>query len=480
VAGALDARRAAADYLGRRGLPTDPDQIVLAPGSKPLLFGLVAAVPGDVVLPCPSWVSYAAQAALMGRRVRAVPVPESSGGVPDPKLLDEMVGQARRDGADPRILVVTTPDNPTGTVPPGDLVEAVCEVAERHDLIIVSDEIYRDLAWPGHDVVSPASLAPGRTAVTSGLSKAMALGGYRIGFARLPDDALGERLRPDLVGVPSEAWSSLAAPMQAVAAYVLDEPDAVVDHVRVSRRMHQTVATAVHRQFVAIGAACRPPSGAFYLYPDLSSLRTRLAERGITSGIDLTRSSVPSTLRIWTVLGPRPSERMSVVRTRPPRADQANGFCLQVYQVVCCGVLSRASRTQLPSNPSASRTANEIRLCWTSTPNACCRAITVRCCVAGAYQNVRSGDHFDRSTRRLPYPSTSTSAANRAWWRRSPFDVCLIVTFVWPRRSQLYATRVPSVDTSMLAHEPGSRPSDVAEPSRWTFHSRFVLGVATT
>ncbi len=66
VAGALDARRAAAGYLGRRGLPTDPDQIVLAPGSKPLLFGLVAAMPGDVVLPCPSWVSYAAQAALMG------------------------------------------------------------------------------------------------------------------------------------------------------------------------------------------------------------------------------------------------------------------------------------------------------------------------------------------------------------------------------------------------------------------------------
>jgi aspartate aminotransferase len=288
VAGALDARRAAADYLGRRGLPTDPDQIVLAPGSKPLLFGLVAAVPGDVVLPCPSWVSYAAQAALLDRRVFTVPVPESVGGVPDPRLLDEAVGRARREGADPRILVVTMPDNPTGTVPPGDLVEAVCEVAGRHDLIIVSDEIYRDLAWPGHDVVSPASLAPDRTAVTSGLSKAMALGGYRIGFARLPDGELGKRMRPDLVGVASEVWSSLAAPMQAVAAYVLDEPDEVVDHVRVSRRLHHTVATAVHREFVAIGAGGRPPSGAFYLYPDLSSLRPRLAERGISTGAELT------------------------------------------------------------------------------------------------------------------------------------------------------------------------------------------------
>ncbi|MGH3485512.1 MAG: pyridoxal phosphate-dependent aminotransferase [Nocardioidaceae bacterium] len=288
VAGSLDARRAAAGYLGRRGLPTDRAQVVLAPGSKALLFGLVAALPGDVVLPCPSWVSYAAQAALVDRRVISVPIPESAGGVPDPARLDEAVRRARREGLAPGILVVTLPDNPTGTVPPGDLVERVCEVADRHGLVIVSDEIYRDLAWPGHDVVSPAGLAPERTVVTSGLSKSMALGGYRIGFARLPDGELGERLRPELVGVASEVWSSLAAPMQAVAEYVLDEPAAVVDHVRVSRRLHQTVATAVHREFAAIGAASRPPSGGFYFYPDLSSLRPRLADRGVSSGADLT------------------------------------------------------------------------------------------------------------------------------------------------------------------------------------------------
>jgi aspartate aminotransferase len=288
VAGSLDARRAAAGYLGRRSLPTDPGQVVLAPGSKALLFALVAALPGDVVLPRPSWVSYAAQAALVDRRVISVPIPESAGGVPDPARVDEAVGRARREGLTPGILVVTLPDNPTGTVPPGDLVEQVCEVADRHGLVIVSDEIYRDLAWPGHEVVSPAGLAPERTVVTSGLSKSMALGGYRIGYARLPDGELGERLRPELVGVASEVWSSLAAPMQAVAEYVLDEPAAVVDHVRVSRRLHQTVATAVHREFAAIGAACRPPSGAFYLYPDLSSLRPRLADRGVSSGADLT------------------------------------------------------------------------------------------------------------------------------------------------------------------------------------------------
>jgi aspartate aminotransferase len=288
VVGSASAREAAAGYLDRRGIPTEPDQIVLAPGSKALLFGLVATLPGDVILPTPSWVSYAAQAALMGRQVIPVPIPAASGGIPDPDLFDTAVTRARADGADPRTLIVTTPDNPTGTVPPGDLVKQVCEVAEHHGVVVVSDEIYRDLAGPDHEVVSPASLSPDRTVITCGLSKAMALGGYRIGFARLPDGELGRRLRPELVGVASEVWSSLATPMQAVAEYVLAEPIEVRDHVRASRRLHQTVASAVHEEFVAIGAVCRRPTGAFYLYPDLTALRPRLEERGVSTDVDLT------------------------------------------------------------------------------------------------------------------------------------------------------------------------------------------------
>jgi aspartate aminotransferase len=247
---------------------------------------LVAALPGDVILPTPSWVSYAAQAALMGRRVIPVPIPDATGGIPDPELFDAAVTRARAEGADPRTLIVTTPDNPTGTVPPGDLVKQMCEVAERHGVVVVSDEIYRDLAEA--EVVSPASLSPDRTVITCGLSKAMALGGYRIGFARLPDGELGRRLRPELVGVASEVWSSLASPMQAVAEYVLADPVEVRDHVRASRRLHQTVASAVHEEFVAIGAACRRPTGAFYLYPDLTVLRPRLEERGVSTDVDLT------------------------------------------------------------------------------------------------------------------------------------------------------------------------------------------------
>lgn len=282
VAGSQAAREAAAGYFTRRGLPTEPEQIVYGPGSKALLYAVLAALPGDIVLPRPCWVSYAAQAALIGRQVIDVPVPDVAGGVPDPELLDTALTEAKSAGRRPGVLILTSPDNPTGTIAPAGLVRAVVEVAERHGLWILSDEIYRDLAYEPRTVTSPAGLLPDRTMVTTGLSKAMALGGWRIGLARLPYDA--RQLTDDVIGIASEIWTSLAAPMQAVATYVFTEPPEVTTHVAASRRLHALVSRAVYEIFVEAGARCRRPSGAFYLYPDLEAFRTGLPDQVTGTG----------------------------------------------------------------------------------------------------------------------------------------------------------------------------------------------------
>jgi aspartate aminotransferase len=284
VAGSPLMRTAAAGYFERRGVPTAPDQVVVAPGSKALLFGLLAILPGDVVLPRPSWVSYAAQAALARKEVIAVEIGEGAGGVPDPAALRAALDRARSGGQRPGILVVTLPDNPTGTLASRALVEETCEIAQAHGLLIVADEIYRDLAHDPGTVCSPAELAPERTFVTNGLSKSMALGGWRIGFARLPDGPLGADAHRALTGLASEVWSSLAAPMQRAAAYVLDEPDEIREHIARARRLHRLVTTAAHREVIAAGAQCRAPAGAFYLYPDLEPLRSAL---GVANGAEL-------------------------------------------------------------------------------------------------------------------------------------------------------------------------------------------------
>src|SRR4029077_18221280 len=94
-------------------------------------------------------------------------------------------------------------------------VRALCSVAESHDLVIISDEIYRDLVHdPDAPFISPALICPERTVVTTGLSKNLALGGWRLGVARLPAGGFGSELRDRLLGIGSEVWS---APAGAVA-----------------------------------------------------------------------------------------------------------------------------------------------------------------------------------------------------------------------------------------------------------------------
>jgi aspartate aminotransferase len=288
VMGIPAAREAAAGYFDRRGLPTDPDRMLLAPGSKALLYALLTVLPGDLVLPVPSWVSYAAQAALTGKRVIGVPIPERAGGVPDPALLGPALADARAAGTRPGVLILTVPDNPTGTLPPRDLLAEVCGIAEREGLVVVSDEIYRDLCRHPADHHSPAELLPDRTIVTSGLSKNLALGGYRIGFTRLPEGQLGDQVLPDLVGVASEVWSSLAGPVQRVAAAALAEPPAVTGRITASRRLHGAVTARVHELLVDAGATCRPPEAGFYLYPDFEALRAGLADVGVRTAREFT------------------------------------------------------------------------------------------------------------------------------------------------------------------------------------------------
>jgi aspartate aminotransferase len=283
VAGSPEARTAAAGWYERRGLPTGPDQILFAPGSKPLIYALLAVLPGDVVIPQPCWVSYAAHAALAGKRTIAVPIGSQAGGAPDPDALEDALAAAGHDGASPGVLVLTLPDNPTGTQPEPAVVERLCAIAERHGLLIVADEIYRELTHEPARFRSPTQFVPERAFVTGGLSKDVALGGWRIGFARMPDGPLGDEARSAVAGVAGAVWSALATPMQDVAAHVLSEPGDVRERVERSRALHRAVAAAAYEEVAAAGIACRAPSGGFYLYPDFEPRRDALAADGVTT-----------------------------------------------------------------------------------------------------------------------------------------------------------------------------------------------------
>jgi aspartate aminotransferase len=289
VAGSERLRAAAAGYWTRRAMPTSPDAVVAGPGSKALLFATLLALGADVVVPRPSWVSYAAQATLVGVTPHFVAAVPGEGGCPDPDELELAIATSRASGRRIGAVLVTLPDNPTGRLASPDSIRALCAVAERHDLLVISDEIYRDLIHdPDAPVLSPAQVAPHRTIVTTALSKNLAVGGWRIGVARMPDGSAGEALRSRLLGIASEIWSAPAGPVQHAAALALDEPADLADRVARSRELHAAVCQAAARLCVEAGLEVALPQAAFYLYPDFAPWRTLLHGRfGIDTGDEL-------------------------------------------------------------------------------------------------------------------------------------------------------------------------------------------------
>jgi aspartate aminotransferase len=208
--------------------------------------------------------------------------------MPDPAALAVAAAAA---GRPIRSVVVTLPDNPTGRLPRPATVWALCQVAAAHRLVIISDEICRDLI---HDeaapVLSPAQVAPRHTVVTTGLSKSLALGGWRIGVARMPDGSLSDRLRQALTGAGSEIWSAPAAPIQQAAALAFTEPAQITARIAASRSLHATLARAVAGVCAAAGLLVPPPQAAFYLYPNFAPWRDHLrARHQVTTSADLAR-----------------------------------------------------------------------------------------------------------------------------------------------------------------------------------------------
>ncbi|MEU5432826.1 aminotransferase class I/II-fold pyridoxal phosphate-dependent enzyme [Streptomyces sp. NPDC020719] len=289
LGGGAELRAAACGYWQRRGLRADPDLVAAAPGAQPLLFALLAAYGGDILLPrpCPAW--WTPQARLLGRPAYHVPTPAECGGVPDPYALLETVRRVRAEGGLPRILVLSVVDDPTATVAPPETMREACEAAVGEGLHIISDETWRDTLHRPHDTVlfSPAEMCPDDVTVLSDLAGALTPAGWPAAVARFPATERGVQRRARALDVLTALGSVVAGPVAAAAAYALNEPDPVAVRTRRAAAVHGAVAAAAHRAVLAAGAFARPPQAGRHLYADLGPLRAALAARGVTDSMEL-------------------------------------------------------------------------------------------------------------------------------------------------------------------------------------------------
>jgi aspartate aminotransferase len=276
VRGLEALRESVAAYQSRRtGVARGADDVLVGPGSKELLFILQLTFYGDLLVPSPSWVSYAPQAAIAGRQHRWIDTRREDGWRLTPEALDAV---CRDDPSRPRILILNYPSNPLGVTYSPEQLQALARVARRYGLVVLSDEIYGELHHQGAHR-SIAEWYPEGTIISGGLSKWCGAGGWRLGTFTFPPEL--RRVLEAMAVVASESYTSVSAPIQHAAITAFDGGPEMDRYLQRSRRVLRQIGPAIATRLRAAGCDLDDPEGGFYLFPDLAALREPLARRGI-------------------------------------------------------------------------------------------------------------------------------------------------------------------------------------------------------
>ncbi len=263
------------------GLRYDKSQILVSCGAKHSLYNLAEALfeAGDeIIIPVPSWVSYQDQLLLNDATPVLLETREEEGYAIDPAELE------RRITPRTKAIIVNSPCNPTGATYDRATLEGIASAALRHDLAVISDEIYDKIVYDGVRHCSIATLGEdiaARTVIINGVSKAYAMTGWRIGYAAGPKELITA-----MANIQSQSTSNPCSISQkaAVAALRLDDSFTTQMVEEFDRRRR----VMVERLNKMPGVSCRVPTGAFYAFPNVSGLfPRRWKDRRIASATDL-------------------------------------------------------------------------------------------------------------------------------------------------------------------------------------------------
>ncbi len=277
-----ELKRAIAEKLeAEQGLRYDLSQVLVSCGAKHSLYNVAEALleAGDeVIIPTPFWVSYRDQVLLNDATPVLLETREAEGYAVDRAKLESCVTPRTK------AIIVNSPCNPTGAIYDRATLEAIAEVALRHGLIVVSDEIYEKIIYDGARHISIAALGPdvaARTVVVNGVSKAYAMTGWRIGYAAGPKELITA-----MANIQSQSTSNPSSISQKAAVAALRGGDAFT---------RQMVAEFDRRRRLIVerlnempGISCRMPAGAFYAFPNVAGVFGRRSDRGkISTAADL-------------------------------------------------------------------------------------------------------------------------------------------------------------------------------------------------
>ncbi len=245
----------------RPGFRCNPNEVVVTPGAKPIIFHTILSVvdEGDeVVYPNPGFPIYESMINFVGGKPVPYPLLESKGFSFDPADL------AKRVSDKTALIILNTPQNPTGGNLSRSDLEAIAELARKHDCWVLSDEVYNRMVWDGK-FLSIAEL-PGmkeRTIIIDGCSKTFAMTGWRIGWGVMP-----ESMAPRLSRLITNSDSCTCSFSQIASAAALkgpqDDVNRMVEEFRERRRIIVDGLNDIK------GVSCLEPRGAFYVFPNVT------------------------------------------------------------------------------------------------------------------------------------------------------------------------------------------------------------------
>ena len=278
TAGLPELRQAIADKTERdSGYAVTPDQVVVTNGGKQAVYETFQILlnPGDqVIIPAPYWTSYPEMVTLAGGE----PVPVLSGA--DQGYLPSLDALEAARTERTKAIIINTPSNPTGVVWDDDLVRAIGQWSLEHHIWVVSDEIYEHLTYDGAHTPYPGALVPelrDQLIVLNGVAKTYAMTGWRVGWMVAP--AAVSKAAGKLQG---HMTSNVANVSQRAALAAIQGPmDAVETMGRAFALRRKSIMVALNQ---VPGVECPEPKGAFYVFPDVTSLLNRpLGPHGNTS-----------------------------------------------------------------------------------------------------------------------------------------------------------------------------------------------------
>ena len=234
------------------------DQIFVGPGTKELMFLLHISFAGEIIIPCPSWVSYQPQSVIADNKFHWIKTTPENNWYPTAESIENFILKNKEKKY---LMILNSPNNPSGQVCIN--LKEISEIIKKYKIIVLSDEIYSELSFKDN-YQSISNFCPEKTIVSTGLSKWCGAGGWRLGYFLVPNSLVKIK---DMINVlASETFSAVSAPIQyaAIKAYNNDHSH----YINKSRNILSAVANYVYRNLKSNKVLINEPQGGFYLMPE--------------------------------------------------------------------------------------------------------------------------------------------------------------------------------------------------------------------